>query len=91
VKVQVRVEDGHGGRLEEEDELDPDEMLHPEVLGPKFYFLSSMSNNKTICVWNFTTFAMVHSNSMGTIWLLGNNIELKLQALTKHLIPLTFN
>jgi hypothetical protein len=37
VKVQVRVEDGHGGRLEEEDELDPDEMLHPEVLESKFY------------------------------------------------------
>jgi len=24
VQVQVRVEDGHGGRLKEEDELDPD-------------------------------------------------------------------
>ena len=31
VQVQVRVEDGHGGRLEEEDELDPN-LLKQELI-----------------------------------------------------------
>ena len=32
VQVQIRVEDRHGGRLEEEDELDPDQVSHSEVV-----------------------------------------------------------
>ena len=32
VQVDVGVEDGHGGGLEEEDELDPDEVAEREVV-----------------------------------------------------------
>ena len=32
VQIDVRVEDRHGGGLEEEDELDPDEVAEREVV-----------------------------------------------------------